>query len=219
MSAEAERAYREALALWPGNPEAIAALTFYLWDRGAFDEAIELYDAALEDDPDSIDLWRLRTYAEKRKETAGEIRALAKGWPINQNRGEALRMVDYVFQRGRNKQGRPSAPAGASRFSRGRGYARFVLRYYEERGELAKTLETGPTSHPCGDFKRPQLSSACTGVLRAEQKEEFYEAARDAIRLGGPSLRKAFLVIRHSLCGRTIPSSRNWLRSNRLPPD
>ena len=34
MSAEAERAYREALALWTGNVEAIRALTPYLWDRG-----------------------------------------------------------------------------------------------------------------------------------------------------------------------------------------
>ena len=76
MSAEAERAYREALALWPGNAEALVALTSYLWDRGDFEEAIDLYDQALADDPNSIDLWRLRLYAEKRKETAGEIRSL-----------------------------------------------------------------------------------------------------------------------------------------------
>ncbi len=78
MSPEAERAYREALALWPGNAEAIVALTSYLWERGDFEEAIELCDKALVDDPNSIDLWRLRFYAERRKETEAEIRAAAR---------------------------------------------------------------------------------------------------------------------------------------------
>ena len=194
MSAEAERAYREALALWPGNAEALVALTSYLWDRGDFEEAIELYDQALVDDPNSIDLWRLRLYAEKRKETAGEIRSLQEMLATQPRSGEALRRLIQLYAAvGETNKAEPLLQQAQSNFSQDADMLRFVLRYYDERGALPKTLEPARrlTLVEPSNVHNYLLLARASFVLN--KKKEFYEAADNAIRLGGPSLRKAFL--------------------------
>ena len=82
MEAEAERAYRGALQLWPGNGESLNALSTMLWERGDFDGVLALIQQALNADANNVALWHLFFLAEKRKElqsriTAGET-ALAK---------------------------------------------------------------------------------------------------------------------------------------------
>ena len=76
MDAEAERAYRQALALWQGNGESLSALSAMLWERGDFDGVLALFEAALKEDPNNLALWRMYFSAEKRKEMQGEIAGL-----------------------------------------------------------------------------------------------------------------------------------------------
>ncbi len=76
---------------------AIAALTSYLWDRGEFDGAIEICDRALDDDPNSVDLWRLRFFAEKRKETEGEIRGLLGKLAYESKSRETVRRLIELY--------------------------------------------------------------------------------------------------------------------------
>jgi tetratricopeptide (TPR) repeat protein len=194
MSAEAERAYRDALALWPGNAEALVAITSYLWDRGNFEEAIGLYNQALADDPNSIDLWRLRLYAEKRKETAGEIQALRELLVSQPTSGETLRKLIQLYSSvGETNKAEPLLQQAQSNFSEDADMLRFIIRYYEEHGELAKTLESARqlTRLETSNVQNYLLLARVCFVLN--KKSEFYEAAHSAIRLGGPSLRKAFL--------------------------
>ena len=220
MSSEAERAYREALALWPGNAEALVALTSYLWDRGDFDEAIDLYNQALADDPNSIDLWRLRLYAEKRKETAGEIRALQETLATQPGSGEALRRLIQLYSSvGETNKAEPLLQQAQDNFRQDADMLRFVLRYYEERGELAKTLE------PARRLTLVETSNVHNYLLLARacfvlnKKEEFYEAARDAIRLGGPSLRKALLSDPTFSMWKNDPEFKKLAEEQSLPPD
>ncbi|HEY5779474.1 MAG TPA: DUF2723 domain-containing protein [Terrimicrobiaceae bacterium] len=194
MSAEAERAYREALALWPGNTESIVALTAYLWDRGDFEEAIELCDRALADDPNSIDLWRLRFYAEKRRETEGEIRALRQTLASQPKSGETLRrLIELYSSVGDTNKAAPLIDQALISFPEDADMLRFIIRYYEENGELAKTLDAARrlTLIETSNVHNYLLLARACFVLN--KKEEFYEAANHAIRLGGPSLRKAFI--------------------------
>jgi tetratricopeptide (TPR) repeat protein len=220
MSAEAERAYREALALWAGNAEALVALTSYLWDRGDFEEAIDLYNQALAEDPNSIDLWRLRLYAEKRKETAGEIRALQETLATQPRSGEALRRLIQLYSSvGETNKAEPLLQQAQSSFSQDADMLRFVLRYYEERGELPKTLE------PARRLTLVETSNVNNYLLLARacfvlnKKEEFYEAAQTAIRLGGPSLRKAFLNDPTFSTWKNDPEFKKLSEGQSLPPN
>jgi tetratricopeptide (TPR) repeat protein len=195
MSAEAERAYREALALWPGNAEAIAALTSYLWDRGEFDGAIEICDRALDDDPNSVDLWRLRFFAEKRKETEGEIRGLlGKLAYESKSRETVRRLIELYSSVGETNKAGPLIDQALNNFPDDADMLRFVIKYYEQHDELPKTLDAArrlTLVEPSNVQNYLLLARACFVQSR---KREFYEAANQAIKLGGPSLRKAFIA-------------------------
>jgi tetratricopeptide (TPR) repeat protein len=220
MSAQAEAAYREALALWPGNAEALVVLTSYFWDRGAFQEAIDLYDQALADDPNSIDLWRLRLYAEKRKETEGEIRALQETLAVQPASGEALRRLIQLYASvGETNKAEPLLLQAQSNFSQDADMLRFVVRYYEERGEMSKTLE------PARRLTLVETSNVHNYLLLARacfvlnKKEEFYQAAQTAIRLGGPSFRNAFLNEPKFSTWKNDPEFKKLAEEQSLPPN
>jgi tetratricopeptide (TPR) repeat protein len=195
MAAEAERAYREALTLWPANAEAIGALAPYLWDRGAFDEAISVCDTALEHDPNNLDLWRFRYFAEKRKETEGEIRAVSDKLAYESKSRETVRrLIELYASVGETNKAAPLIKQALDYFPNDADMLRFIIKYYEQHGELSKTLE------PARQLTLVETSNVQNYLLLAracfvqDKKQEFYEAANQAVKLGGPSLRKAFLA-------------------------
>jgi len=193
MSAEAERAYREALALWPGNAEAISALMPYLWDRGELDKAIETCDRALEDDPNSVDLWRLRLFAEKRKETEGEIRALLDKLAYQSKSGETVRrLIELYSSVGETNKAGPLVDQALKDFPDDADMLRSIIKYYEEHDELPKTLDAARRLTLVETSNVQNYLLLARACFVQNRKKEFYEAANQAIKLGGPSLRKAF---------------------------
>jgi tetratricopeptide (TPR) repeat protein len=195
MSEEAERAYREALDLWSGNAEAIAALTPYLWDRGEFDAAIKICERALEDDPNSIDLWRLRIFAEKRKESEGEIRMLEdKLASQSKNRETVRRLIELYSSVGDTNKARPLVGQALGDFPDDSDMLRFVIQYYEHIGELPNTLNAAKRLTEIEASNAQNYLLLARAYFVQKRKKEFYEAASQAIKLGGPSLRKAFVA-------------------------
>jgi len=85
MARESEIAYRQALVLWPGNPDSINELSSMLWERGDEDGAIDIVAAANAGDPNNVQLWRMRFVSEKRKEMAGEIKELKEAMKNDPN--------------------------------------------------------------------------------------------------------------------------------------
>jgi tetratricopeptide (TPR) repeat protein len=68
MDREAEAAYRQALAIWPENPEAILPLSSILWKKHDFKEVQNILHNALEHDPNSRHLILLLGLALKRED-------------------------------------------------------------------------------------------------------------------------------------------------------
>ncbi len=193
MSEEAEVAYREALALWPGNAEAIATLMPYLWDRGEFEEAIEICDRALEDDSNSADLWRLRVFAEKRKETEAEIRVLLEQRAYQAKSRETIRrLIELYSSVGETNKAGALVDQALNDFPDDADILRFLIKYYEEHDELPKTLDAAKrlTQVEASNVQNYLLLARACFVQN--RKKEFYEAADQAIKLGGPAIRRAF---------------------------
>jgi tetratricopeptide (TPR) repeat protein len=183
MSAEAERAYREALALWPGNAEALVALTSYLWDRGNFEEAIELHDQALTDDPNSIDYGDFGSM--RKAQGKPRVRfAPRRCWPITKEAKPP--QVDSVSC-GKETNSRP-APAGAVTFP---GWICCDLSFAIMRSVANWLKRSSQPSIHCGDFKRPELPSSRTGVLRTEQKERILRGGSRCNQAGRAFLAKS----------------------------
>jgi tetratricopeptide (TPR) repeat protein len=195
MAAEAERAYREALALWPANADAIGALAPYLWDRGAFDEAITLCDTALGHDPNNLDLWRFRYFAEKRKETEGEIRVLLDKLAYESKSRETMRrLIELYASVGETNKAAPLINQALNDFPNDADMLRFIIKYYEQHGELPKTLDAARQLTLVETSNVQNYLLLARACFVQNKKQEFYEAANQAIKLGGPSLRKAFVA-------------------------
>jgi tetratricopeptide (TPR) repeat protein len=103
------------------------------------------------------------------------------------------RLVELYSSVGDTNKAAPLIDQALISFPEDADMLRFIIRYYEENGELAKTLDAARrlTLIETSNVHNYLLLARACFVLN--KKEEFYEAANHAIRLGGPSLRKAFI--------------------------
>ena len=177
-------------------------------------------DRALADDPNSFDLWRLRFYAEKRKETEAEVRTLRETLASQPKSGETLRrLIELYASVGDTNKATPLIEQVQKDSSQDADMLRFVIRYYEGLGDLAKTLDSAKQLtlvEPSNVHNYLLLARACF-VLK--MKDEFYEAANRAIRLGGPSLRKAFVSDPTFSTWKDDPEFRQLAEGKSLPAD
>lgn len=81
MKKEAELAYRQALALWPANAAAILGIAPYAWERGEFQEVSDLFEKAVQEDPNSLELIRLMAVIEQRNLLEKEVDDFKKKSP------------------------------------------------------------------------------------------------------------------------------------------
>jgi hypothetical protein len=95
---------------------------------------------------------------------------------------------------------------------------RFIIRYYEELGELPKTFEAAHqlTMVETSNVQNYLLLARACFVLN--KKTEFYDAAARAIRLGGPSLRKAFMSDPTFSAWKDDPEFKNLAEGQSLAP-
>jgi len=197
MGAEAERAYRQALALWAGNLDAIVALNPMLWDRGDFDGMIRLLDRAAQDDPNNISTIRLSIMAQKRKELEGEIGAARAEAEQNPHSADpAKRLLNLYAQTGDTNQSLPLIRSSMTNLPGDPDFQRVALGYLDSVGMLKdpvsvemadRLVKTEPTS-----AKNFYLQSR---VLYAKgDKDAFKAAAAKAVQLGGLRLREVYLA-------------------------
>jgi len=194
MTPEAMRAYREALELWPNNHEVLISLMTYLWEQDQFDEALQLVKLALENDPNSIDLWRLFVIGEKRKEAAEEIRALNLKLTEQPKSRETLRHLIQLYANvGATNKSDPLVERAFKDFPEDTDMLRYIISYREENNQLPLTLE------PARRLTELESSNVANYLILArayfsqDKKKEFYATANKALEVGGPIVREAFL--------------------------
>ena len=134
--------------------------------------------------------------------------------------GETVRRLIQLYAAvGETNKAEPLLQQAQSNFYQDADMLRFVLRYYEERGELPKTLE------PARRLTLMETSNVHNYLLLAracfvmKKKEEFYEAIHSAIRLGGPSLRKALLSDPTFSTWKNDPQFKKLAEEQSLPPN
>lgn len=194
MAPEAERAYREALELWPENPEALVALTPYLWDKGEFDTVIALFDQALLKDYLNIDLWRLRIVAENRKKTDGEIRALQEQLARQPKSREIItKLVTAYAQAGEKEKAQELLERTLKESPEDADMLRLAIQFYEQNNELLLTLAPAQKLSEIESGNPQNFMLLARAYFLHNDKPKFYEAARKAIELGGVPIRETLL--------------------------
>ncbi|MFZ4776546.1 MAG: protein O-mannosyl-transferase family [Terrimicrobiaceae bacterium] len=202
MLKEAELAYRQALILWPGNPESLNAMNGILWDRGDYDGVIKILEPANAGDPNNFPLWRMRAFAEKRKELEGDIKGLKEDLAKNpRDKEKTTKLLDIYYNTGETNQTSELLGQAVETFQDDPDFLRTAVQYGEMNALAAQELaaakklvavESNATTNAGNDYLL--LARA---AFKNNDKTNFYSAARTAIQKGGLPVREA--IFKHPL--------------------
>ncbi len=202
MLKEAEYAYRQALVLWPGNPESLNAMNGMLWDRSDYDGVIKLLEPANDADPNNFPLWRMRAFAEKRKELEGDIKALQESLAKNpKDQEKTTKLLEIYYNTGETNRTSELLSRAVETFQDDPEFLRKAVEYGEINAlavpELAaaKKLVSSGTNAPTNAANDYLLLARA--AFKNNDKTNFYAAARMAIQLGGLPIREA--IFQHPL--------------------
>jgi len=192
MDREAEIAFRQALMLWPGNPESLNGITAMLWERGDFDGAIELIKAANAGDPNNMGLWRLRVIAEKRQEYDGEIRVLRGELEKNpKDREKTEKLLELYYATGDTNRTSKLLEASIKTFADDADFLARAAQYGEMNALPERELDAAKALAEVGTNAADTGLLLCRAYFRNNDKTNFYAAARATIEKGGLPVREA----------------------------
>ncbi len=195
MKPEAERALREALRLWPGNVVALNDLSRLLWDRGEFDEPIQLLRAACLRDLHSLNLLGQLTVAERRKEMQGEIAAAERAVREQPQSIDAFKRLLTVYaQAGETNKWTDAIAAGKARFASTPAFLDLMIQVAEARREWADAAKYAGLLAK----EQPTNTAAYYRLGRAEyklgRKDAAIQSLRKALALGGFTTREMLMA-------------------------
>jgi tetratricopeptide (TPR) repeat protein len=191
MDADAERAYRQSLALWQGNGESLNGLSQMLWERGDFDGVIEMFNAAIEQDPNNIALWRMFLIAENRKKLQGQIAereaALMKK---PDSRDDAVALLELHSSSADEKALKACLEKSIKDFAKDPKYLRVAVDCAEASGFAVLELQAARTLAEVEPEEAENQYRLAKAAAQNNDKALCLAAARRAIELGGLPMRE-----------------------------
>lgn len=191
MPKEAEIAYRQSLILWPGNPESLNTLSQMLWDRGDFDGVIKIIEAANAGDPNNYPLWRLRAFAEKRKELEGDIRELQASLEKNPKDSEkTCKLLGLFYETGDTNRASGLLDKAVETFRDDPEFLQTAVQFGEANGLSVQELAAAQKLVSVGTNAGGDYLLLARAYFRNNDKTNFYSAAKTAIEKGGLPIRE-----------------------------
>jgi tetratricopeptide (TPR) repeat protein len=191
MDAEAERAYRQALALWQGNGEGLNAMSQMLWERGDFDGVIALFQTALEKDPNNIPLWRMFFSAENRKELQGKIEEREEALRAAPgSREDALALIELYAAVDDEEALKDFLKRAVAEFSKDAELLRAAALTAGSAGFLAVQLEAARAWTVAEPDEAEAWFLLAKAAAASDDRETALQAARRAIETGGLPMRE-----------------------------
>ena len=195
---EAEIAFRQSLLLWPGNPESINGLNTLLWERGDYDEVIKVLEPANAADPNNFQLWRLRIYAEKRKELEGDIRKLTGDLQKNpKDREKTEKLLELYTSTGESNKIAEVLGGAADVFQDVPEFLHKAIQYAEANALPLQELALAQKLVAGGTNSADDYLLLARAFFRNNDKTHFYPTARTAIQKGGIPIQEA--IFEHPL--------------------
>ncbi len=194
MFPEAEKAYSEALELWPGAGDALHSLMQLQWERGEFDESLKRIEQALREDPKSSSLQQLKTYAKLRKEVQGEMLRLESALVENPANREALeQLILFYTQASQSDKADEYLSKGLEILGENPDFLRFAINHYQMYQQAEKSLEPAQKLVKIEPDFGPNYYLLARACYSQSDLPGFYEAAEKAISLGGLPTRAMIL--------------------------
>lgn len=186
MWPEAERAYRQALQLHPINMEALMALSEILRLQKRWNEMAEIWDRAIEVDPNNRALKAARERVTRLREADREIDSLQGELALNpQNPDIVAGLLRLYLETGRNDLVQKQLEESSAAFGDNPDFLKFAVEFCSGNGqwqtglEFARKLSIVATNDPGVWLALARFEFA------GRQMQQFLDAARRAIQLGG----------------------------------
>jgi len=192
---EAEAAYRQAIDLWPGNLDAITALSRILWDRGNFDESIDLLNRAFAGDPNNRAIRIARDQAMQRKEAEKEINEALAEWRRNPANLEPLRTAVTLYsQVGEGEKCDAVLLEALGKLGNSPDFLAFVVQVSEAQNKWQQSADAASRWAQVD----PQSAEAFYRLSRAQfvlkQPKAAVQALSRSIDLGGVDIRERIIA-------------------------
>ena len=195
---EAEVAYRQSLVLWPGNPESLNGLSGILWERGDYEGVVKLIEPANAADPNNFPLWRLRVFAEKRKELAGEIRDLTGALEKDpKDRDKTVKLLEIYSTTGETNKTIGLIDKSVELFRDDPEFLRKAVQFGEMNNLPAQEVSAAQKLVAAGTNSGDDFLLLARACFRNNEKTNFYSAAKTAIQKGGLPMKEA--IFEHPL--------------------
>ena len=199
---EAERAYKEALDLWPCEGGSLNALMLLQWDRGEFDEILKYLGRAMEEDPNAAAWREMLGYAHKRKELHGamcSLEATLESQP--KNREARKELIALYRQTGQTNKAGEYLDNGIITHWDDPDFLRFAIAYHQLGSKPHDSIATARRLVEIEPAFYENFYLLARAWYSQTNTPEFYSAAAKAIALGGAAARERIL---HDPCFRPL---------------
>ncbi|NBS78302.1 hypothetical protein EBS57_00460 [bacterium] len=191
MPEAAEKAYRQALELWPGNTETLNNFSDLLMKQKRAGDLRDILEKASKADPNNSLLTMLLANCERRIALGKEITDLEKQWresPKEPKRFQQL--LGKYSEEGNLTKADPFVVEGASLFSTNSEILRDIVNYYAVQNRVPAAIEYGKRLEKLTPEDADLKLGMAKFSMAIGNRSEFYRYLKDAIRLGGLPMRE-----------------------------
>ncbi len=186
MRAEAERAYRQALYLWPANTETTSNLVNLLNAEGRFKDARDLVAESLPIDPDSKVLQKLRVATEARLKASQDLPAEMMALQSNpQNRQLLAPVIQNLMILGHLPEIDAIVSNAIAATPNDIPFLRDMINFYATQGRIPKALEVALVLQKAQPDQWDVPFTISKYQLITGQRPAAYASLQRAVTLGG----------------------------------
>ena len=194
MPEAAEKAYRQALELWPGNTETLNNFTDLLLQQKRAPELRDILERAAKADPNNGLLAMLLGNCERRIALGKEISALAAQWQTTKDAKLFQQLLGKYSEEGNLAKADSLVAQGANLFSTNTEVLRDVVNYFATQNRVPEALEYGKRLEKVSPEDPDLKLGLAKFYMAAGNRAEFYRMIKEAVRLGGLPMREKIVT-------------------------
>ncbi len=142
-----------------------------VWERGDFDGGLALFDQAIKDDPNNLQMWRLYAMAEQRKKMDGEIQQLQTKLAAQPKSRETLQQLVTFTRISATRTSAAAAAIARSGIFRTTATCCATSSHTMRRWETWGARSNPPSALRDREIQRPESPAAGPCLLRAAEEE------------------------------------------------
>jgi len=186
MRPEAERAYRQALYLWPANTETTGNLANLLWSEGRFQDAYDLLAESLPIDPNSKPLKRMKTLAEARLQASKNIAPAIMALQADPNNRQKLApVIQNLLILGKQQEIDMIVSNAIAATPNDVPFLQDMINLYATQGRIPRALEIALALQKVQPNRWDVPYTIAKYQLLTGHREECYNSLHQAVQMGG----------------------------------